>query len=74
MNVSNILIVVQSVDLIMDISCKANSVPKKTKVGVLYLGHANIAATQVYLTMTPALLHEASVKFEKYVFGEVRHD
>lgn len=39
-----------------------------------YLGHANIAATQVYLTMTPALLHEASVKFEKYVFGEVRHD
>ncbi len=39
-----------------------------------YLGHVNIAATQVYLTMTPELLHEASVRFEDYAFGEVRHD
>jgi integrase/recombinase XerD len=39
-----------------------------------YLGHVKIAATQVYLTMTPELLHEASVRFEQYVFQEERHD
>jgi len=39
-----------------------------------YLGHISIAATQVYLTMTPELLHEASVRFEQYAFPEVRHD
>jgi site-specific recombinase XerD len=39
-----------------------------------YLGHTNIASTQVYLTMTPDLLHEASKRFAKYVFGEVSHD
>jgi site-specific recombinase XerD len=39
-----------------------------------YLGHVSIAATQVYLTMTPELLHEASLRFEQYAFGEVRHD
>jgi site-specific recombinase XerD len=39
-----------------------------------YLGHVNIAATQVYLTMTPELLHEASVRFEKYAFQEVCHE
>ena len=39
-----------------------------------YLGHVNIAATQVYLTMTPELLHAASVRFEQYAVGEVRHD
>jgi site-specific recombinase XerD len=39
-----------------------------------YLGHVNIAATQVYLTMTPALLQEASVRFEQYAFEEVHHD
>jgi integrase/recombinase XerD len=38
-----------------------------------YLGHAKLSATQVYLTMTPELLHEASVRFERYVFQEVRH-
>ena len=31
-----------------------------------YLGHVSIAATQVYLTMTPELLHAASVRFERY--------
>jgi integrase/recombinase XerD len=39
-----------------------------------YLGHVNLAATQIYLTMTPELLHEASVRFEQYAFAEVRHD
>jgi len=39
-----------------------------------YLGHVNIVGTQRYLTMTPELLHEASKRFAKYVFGEVSHD
>ncbi len=39
-----------------------------------YLGHVSIAATQVYLTMTPELLHAASVRFEQYAFKEVHHD
>jgi len=39
-----------------------------------YLGHVSIAATQVYLTMTPELLQAASVRFERYVFRKVHHD
>jgi len=39
-----------------------------------YLGHIDIASTQLYLTMTPELLHEASKRFARYVFGEVSHD
>jgi site-specific recombinase XerD len=39
-----------------------------------YLGHVDIASTQLYLTMTPELLHEASKRFAKYVFGEVSYD
>jgi site-specific recombinase XerD len=39
-----------------------------------YLGHVDIANTQLYLTMTPELLHEASKRFANYVFGEVSHD
>lgn len=39
-----------------------------------YLGHVNLSATQVYLTMTPELLHEASVRFERYARQEVSHD
>jgi len=39
-----------------------------------YLGHVDIASTQLYLTMTPELLHEASKRFAKYVFGEGGHD
>jgi integrase len=31
-----------------------------------YLGHASVAATQVYLPMTPELLAEASARFELY--------
>ena len=34
-----------------------------------YLGHADIAATQVYLHMTPALLQEASLRFERYALA-----
>lgn len=32
----------------------------------VYLGHAKLAATQTYLTMTPELLAEASERFEHY--------
>lgn len=35
-----------------------------------YLGHLSITSTQVYLTMTPELLYEASRRFEKYAIGE----
>jgi site-specific recombinase XerD len=39
-----------------------------------YLGHVNLAATQVYLTMTPELLQEASRRFQQYAFEEMHHD
>lgn len=32
-----------------------------------YLGHINLSGTQTYLTMTPELLSEASLRFERYV-------
>lgn len=31
-----------------------------------YLGHINLSGTQTYLTMTPELLSEASLRFERY--------
>ena len=40
----------------------------------VYLGHTHLAATQVYLTMTPELLHEASLRFESYAAPEGHHD
>lgn len=36
----------------------------------VYLGHANLAATQIYLTMTPELLAEAGARFERYTGRE----
>jgi integrase/recombinase XerD len=39
----------------------------------VYLGHAHLAATQVYLTMTPELLDQASARFERYARGENCH-
>ena len=39
-----------------------------------YLGHLSIAATQAYLTMTPELLHAASVRFEQYALPEAYRD
>jgi|SRR5665213_54622 len=32
----------------------------------VYMGHAQLAGTQVYLSMTPQLLQEASLRFERY--------
>lgn len=39
-----------------------------------YMGHIEISSTQVYLTMTPELLQEASQRFEQYAFKEVDRD
>ena len=39
-----------------------------------YLGHASVAATQVYLEMTAELLGEAAVRFESYVASGKRGD
>lgn len=40
----------------------------------VYLGHIRLSCTQVYLTMTPELLQQASVRFEQYATSsEVRH-
>jgi site-specific recombinase XerD len=36
-----------------------------------YLGHVDLSSTQRYLTLTPSLLHEASVRFERYA---MEHD
>jgi site-specific recombinase XerD len=38
-----------------------------------YLGHVDIRSTQRYLSITPELLQEASVRFERYAQQEVHH-
>ena len=35
-----------------------------------YLGHSRLVHTQVYLSMTPELLQQASLRFERYLNGE----
>jgi len=39
----------------------------------VYLGHVHLRHTQVYLSMTPELLREASQRFERYAGKEQRH-
>jgi site-specific recombinase XerD len=39
----------------------------------VYLGHTSLAATQVYLTMTPEPLHLAGARFGQYARGEDDH-
>jgi len=39
----------------------------------IYLGHARLSHTQVYLTMTPELLQRAGTLFEQYARREGRH-
>jgi integrase/recombinase XerD len=39
----------------------------------VYLGHAHIRHTQVYLTMTPDLLQQAGMRFERYARVEDNH-
>ena len=38
-----------------------------------YLGHVHIAGTQHYLAMTPELLRQASLRFERYALGGDHH-
>ena len=38
-----------------------------------YLGHVNITSTQHYLTMTPEILRQASLRFERYARQGDRH-
>jgi site-specific recombinase XerD len=38
-----------------------------------YLGHVHITGTQRYLTMTPELLRQASLRFERFAFGSDDH-
>ena len=40
----------------------------------VYLGHAHLVSTQVYLSMTPELLAEASGRFERYAGKEGGRD
>lgn len=35
-----------------------------------YLGHASLHSTQVYISMTPELLHQASIRFHRHVNGD----
>lgn len=39
----------------------------------VYLGHEKLAYTQRYLAMTPELLGQANIRFERYVSTEVHH-
>jgi site-specific recombinase XerD len=39
-----------------------------------YMGHTDMSGTQRYLTMTPELLQQASVRFSNYAFSEVSDD
>ena len=39
----------------------------------VYLGHAHLSDTQVYLTMTPEVLHQTGALFERYARGEDNH-
>jgi len=40
----------------------------------VYMGHARLAATQAYLSITPNLLHQASLRFERYAIQEGGND
>lgn len=44
-------------------------VQKMLPVLSTYMGHVKLEGTQVYLSMTPELMEEASHRFERYVFG-----
>ena len=39
-----------------------------------YLGHRNLAATQRYLSLTPALLQAASARFAQYALKGEDHE
>lgn len=39
----------------------------------VYLGHSHLSSTQVYLTLTPELLQQAAIRFERYARKEDNH-
>jgi hypothetical protein len=39
-----------------------------------YLGHSSIAGTVCYLSMTPALLSEAALRFQRYAMPQKEND
>ncbi len=39
-----------------------------------WLGHTDLNGTRIYLSMTPELLHQASVRFDAYVNGGGNHE
>jgi len=39
-----------------------------------YLGHSSVAGTMCYLSMTPALLSEAALRFERYALPRKEND
>jgi site-specific recombinase XerD len=48
---------------------RAADVQRLLPVLSTYLGHSDLEGTKVYLTMTPELLQQASLRFEQYVSG-----
>ena len=40
----------------------------------IWLGHTDLNGTRIYLSMTPELLHQASVRFDAYVNGGGDHE
>ncbi len=40
----------------------------------VYLGHADLSSTQIYLNMAPELLQQANARFEQYTLAEDKHD
>lgn len=53
---------------------QGEDVQKWLPVLSVYLGHRYLAATSVYLTMTPTLLQQANLRFENYTLKEDPHD
>lgn len=51
---------------------KKMDVQKLLPVLSTYLGHTKLSATSIYLTMTKDLLHQAGMRFEKYVIGGLK--
>jgi site-specific recombinase XerD len=49
-------------------------VPKLLPQLAVYLGHAHLASTQAYLSLTPELLQQANRRFERYAGKEGDHD
>jgi integrase/recombinase XerD len=49
-------------------------VQKLLPVLSVYLGHAHLASTQAYLSLTPELLQEVNRRFERYAGKEGSHD